>query len=181
MHHDQDKLGEFEKFLQLPENQADYRNPPRGLTHDLVGSKLKLALFYTLGSLGGYFLTLILCAQCSIGLSPVAWKTAQMMRSLDETWCAIACGSIFGIGPFAATAFLLTKFQHRYLLFRMTWLPIAMPLLATMFMTFFGTTHPWIWHALWIASAILTPYILEGISAFQLRQAVWNHDKKSPA
>ncbi|HET9239230.1 MAG TPA: hypothetical protein VFO10_18360 [Oligoflexus sp.] len=146
---------------------------PLSIVKDLVISKARIGMVYLVGSIAGYFLTLVVCAQCSIGLSPLAWKTAGLIQSMPDPWCALICGSIFGVSPFVASLVLLTRFQHRFLLFRMTWIPILVPAIACAILTVFGAGHDWSWHGYWMLAAVLTPYLLEMFAGTVLKQARW--------
>lgn len=171
---EQSQSTEFATFLKVAPASDGDAAAPLAVIKDLVVSRRKLGLVYAFGSIVGYFVTLVLCAQCSIGLSPLAWKMAGLFQAMPARWCAVICGSIFGIAPFIASVVLLSRFQHRYLLFRMTWVPILVPVLASGIMTVVGSTHTMAWHGLWILAAIATPYLLESIAAAALRQGTWS-------
>lgn len=164
---------EFGAFLKAQSTTDNRATVPDAIVKELVASKPRLGLVYLFGSVAGYFLTLLICAQCSIGLSPLAWKTASLFRSIPDPWCPLICGALFGIAPFLASAILLTRFQHRYLLFKMTWVPLLVPIAASALMTIAETPHSWEWQGLWIIAAVLTPYLFEVGSGLMLRQVRW--------
>lgn len=164
---------ELSAFLNAVAPDKNCSPVPDSIVKDLVISRTRLGMVYFLGSIAGYLLTLVVCAQCSIGLSPLAWKMAGLIQSMPDPWCAIICGSIFGIAPFVASLVLLTRFQHRYLLFRMTWIPLVIPAMACAILTIFGASHDWSWHGYWMLAAILTPYLLEMSAGTMLRQTQW--------
>ena len=144
---------------------------PKVIVKDLVVSPARLITVYVLGALLGYALSLAICAQSSIGLSPVAWKTASLLDGMPGPLCPLTCGFVFGISPVFVSLFFLSRFQHRYLLFRLPWVPILIPILASAFLAFKNVDHSWAWHRIWLLAAIATPYVIEGIAALRLRQA----------
>lgn len=160
---------EFALFLESSPDDRPTESPPE-IVKDLVGSRIRLAFIYSIGSLLAYAFSLLLCAQCSIGLSPLAWKTSSYIHVMPDPWCALLCGAIFGIFPFLAALIFLTRFQHRYLLFRMPWLPLLLPLIASLAMTRMGMEHDLKWYAIWLFAALGTPYALEGIFGWLTRQ-----------
>jgi hypothetical protein len=170
---DQKQSSDYATFLHQERPLHEELAPPSLVTRDLVESKQKLAAVYVGGSAIGYLATLVICAQCSIGLTPLAWQTAALMQNLNETACALVCGMIFGIGPFLASNIILSRFEHRFLLFKMTWLVCIVPVIAGIIMSIVGTPHSWVWHGLWASSAIFTPYLLECIAFIVLKQRTW--------
>jgi hypothetical protein len=171
---DQKSGADYSTFLKQKASMTAPLSPPKRVTRDLVQSKVKLASVYIGGSVLGYLITLVICAQCSIGLTPLAWRTAAMMQNLNETACALVCGTIFGIGPFLASTVALSRFEHRFLLFKMTWLVCLVPVIASVIMTIIGTPHSWTWHGLWASAAIFTPYFLEAMAFLRLKQSPWH-------
>ena len=170
---DQKSAADYSTFLKQKASMTAPHSPPKRVIRDLVQSKFKLASVYIGGTVLGYLTTLAVCAQCSIGLTPLAWQTAAMMQDLNETACALVCGTIFGVGPFLASNIVLSRFEHRFLLFKMTWLVCLVPVIASLMMTIVGTPHSWTWHGLWASAAIFTPYLLEAIAFLWLRQSPW--------
>lgn len=165
---------ELRAFMEAKPNCEKQARAPISIVNDLVVSKSRLGVVYGIGSVAGYLLTLAICAQRSIGLSPLAYETIKLFHGIPDPWCAMICGAIFGIAPFVASMSLLNRFQHRYLLFRMTWVPVLVPLLASLLMTVVGPEHDWEWHGYWIASAIGTPYLLEVFVGSLLRQQTYH-------
>ncbi len=158
-------------FLAIDQEESVKPPPaPSMIVKDLVASPARLAVVYVLGAALGYLLSLAICAQCSIGLSPVAWKTATLLDGMPDPLCPLTCGFVFGISPTLVSLLLLSRFQHRYLLFRLPWIPILIPILASAFLVFRNVDHSWAWHRIWLLAAIATPYVIEGIAAILLRQ-----------
>ncbi|MBC7661186.1 MAG: hypothetical protein H7249_15925 [Chitinophagaceae bacterium] len=67
----------------------------------------------------------------------------------------------------------LSRFQHRFLIFRMGWLPALVPIIASGALLLFGDSHTWGWRSLWLVAAILSPYSIEIVSVVFLRQVKW--------
>lgn len=151
------------------------------LEADLVASPRRLAMTYVASAILGYLASLAICAQCSIGLSPMAWKTAALLHTIPDPWCALVCGMLFGIAPFIAAAMILSRFQHRYLIYQMWWLPVAVPLVGSIVMTLLGSKRELSWHALWIGAAIATPYLAEAVMGWLLRQRRWKSSTERAA
>lgn len=173
MNRDKPLNDELNNFLNAkPAEEAPTSAPP-SIVKDLVVSKPRLAAIYAVASIVGYFFTLAVCAQCSVGLSPLAWKTASLFHAIPDPWCAIVCGAVFGVAPFIVSSSVLTRFQHRYLLFRMTWVPVLVPIVGSLLMTAAGSEHDWAWQSSWILSAIFTPYLLEAAAGARLKQQLW--------
>lgn len=130
---------------------------------DLVRSPKQLATVYLLFSSIGYFVSLFICAQNSIGLSALSHSVAMQIHGMPDPWCSIFCGSLFTGIPFAISALFLSRFQHRYLIFKMWWFFIAVPIAATLFMLVLpnNSHHNATWLLYWALSAIFMPYILE--------------------
>ena len=171
---------EYEEFLNYSENveissektDAIYQK----FSRDLVKSPFEMGLKYLGLSIVGYVVSLSICAQNSLGVSSWSHHVAEILHQLPLVPCAILCGVVFTGTPFFLSFFLLNRFQQRYLLFRMWWLIAAIPLFATFLLLilpvklrYFGATQvddhlfsgDWKWVALWTASSIATPYVLE--------------------
>ena len=165
---------EFKLFSQV--QAPDHKILPivtRRLEKDLVQSRTKLALTYVAGSVLGYLFSLAICAQCSVGLSPFAWQMASIIHEMPEPWCPFICGSIFGVAPFLVTLLFFNRFQHRYLLHKMTWLVIALPVLVSLSFMLFANLHDFAWDMKWLITAVATPYLCEALASFVLRQNSW--------
>lgn len=152
---------------------ADLKSLTANMEKDLVTSPKKLAFSYIAGSVIGYFASLAICAQCSVGLTPFAWQMSSIIHEIPDPWCPFVCGTIFGVAPFIVTLIFFNRFQHRYLLYRMWWLMIAVPVIGGISMTAIGGSHDTAWDLQWIFTAILTPYIGEGLTGWLLRQNKW--------
>lgn len=173
MDKNQTEKSELLRFLSEEGESFENAPLPAGIVKDLVRSKTELAILYGVGSLLGYILSLIICAQCAIGLSPLSWVTASWIHSIPDPWCPLLCGAIFGISPTLVSLFYFNRFQHRYLLFHIPWLPFSMPLLGSLLLIFSGDSHSWSWRGFWLFSALATPYIVELLSAYLLKQNRW--------
>lgn len=160
---------DYQDFLEGGKGEA-LVEAPTPILKDLVGSRRALCLHYGLASVLGYLASLMICAQCSVGFTALSWKTAAMLHDIPDPWCPLVCGMVFGIFPFLCSSLWISRFQHRYLLFRMTWVPIVVPLLANLVMTLFGPIHDLSWQFLWFAAAAGTPYLAEMAFRFGLRQ-----------
>jgi hypothetical protein len=161
---------DLEQFLKS-EAPVDAAAPvPDVIEKDLVASRAKLSGTYVAGAALGYGISLTICAQCSIGLSPLAWKMNSFLHTMPDPWCAILCGFIFGFSPTLVSFFYLSRFQHRFLIFRMGWLPALVPLIASALLLLSGDPHGWIWRLTWLLAAILTPYTMELFAAWLLKQ-----------
>lgn len=163
---------EFADFLSSEAASNDATAPKR-IVKDLVRSRLRLSLVYIVGGVLGYLLSLAICAQCSIGLSPISWKVGSLLHRIPDPWCPLLCGAVFGISPTLVTLFILSRFQHRFLIFQMGWLPALLPIAGAFVLIMLGDSHSWQWRAIWLAAAILTPYLVEALSAAFLRQGQW--------
>lgn len=148
----------------------------RTIKSDLVASQPLLAVYYLALSVVGYITTLAICAQNGVGLLNFA-KHAEslMMRGIPYPWCPILCGTLFGSIPFVVSFLFLNRFQRRFLLFRMWWLPLFVPVLFCGIFVLLGRliqVDDWqsSFHILWIVAAIVTPYLLEMSCAVFLRQ-----------
>ncbi|MEY4064190.1 MAG: hypothetical protein RIR26_398 [Pseudomonadota bacterium] len=150
---------------------------------DLVRSPGQMALIYFGLSVVGYIASLAVCAQNAFGLSAIAHAVSYHIHQLPDPWCPILCGSVFTGIPFVLSLMFLNRFQHRYLIFRMWWFFASVPVFATGLMMILPSKFQHArmsgpmadavargdvmsngaWMALWAASAILLPYILEGI------------------
>lgn len=146
---------------------------PPFIEKELVVSRKRLFFVYFLGSILGYTLSLAICAQYGLGLSSLSWKLAQYLHSIPDPWCPIVCGVVFGISPTLVSTLYLSRFQHRFLIFRMGWLPALVPVLGTVTLLLFGDSRSWEWRCIWLASAVATPYVIELASAVYLRQRQW--------
>ncbi|RZA26863.1 MAG: hypothetical protein EOP10_02145 [Proteobacteria bacterium] len=167
---------DLEAFLAETSESTFSGSVPVHIANDLVSSKLRLSAIYSIGSLVGYGLSLAICAQCAIGLTPLSWKMASYLHSIPDPWCPILCGAVFGISPTLMSALYLSRFQHRFLIFRMGWLPALIPILGAFSLFLVGDSHSWQWKALWLISAIATPYLGEAFSALYLRQSKFIKD-----
>lgn len=151
-------------------NAAAALEPPRRIARDLVSSQARLILSYSLAGTLGYLSSLLICAQCSIGFTPLSWQTMALLHKIPDPWCPLVCGAIFGIFPFLFSLLFLNRFQHRYLLYRLPWVPIGLPLIGSSVLTLFGSVHDLQWHLLWFAAALSTPYLGELFLGLFLRQ-----------
>lgn len=144
--------------------------PPEAVLNELVRSKPRLILTYTLAGVLGYLSSLLVCAQCSIGFTALSWKTMHLLHQVPDPWCPLICGAIYGIFPFLASLLVLNRFQHRYLLFKMPWVPLLLPVLGSGALILSGPVHDFQWHLIWFAAALSTPYLAELTLGFALRQ-----------
>lgn len=163
------------------------RATSRRIEKDLVKSNSQIAAYYLMVSLFGYLVSLTVCAQNALGISDFSQRVAMSMCALSQPWCWIACGAIFTGTPFVASLFILNRFQQRYLLFKMWWLVVAVPVAASILMAvvpthlrkqglisddapammFLSTPES---VAYWLLAAVLTPYVLEILLYLVLRQ-----------
>lgn len=166
---------DFDAFInaKTPIESSQLKSLSRRFESDLVTSPLRLATFYLIGAFFGYVGTLFICAQCSVGLSPLAWHTASLIHRIPDPWCPFVCGTVFGIAPFLVSLTCLTRFQHRYLLHRMWWLVILVPLAGSAGMMALESGHDLIWNLSWFFTAVTIPYIGECLMAIALRQSKW--------
>lgn len=168
---EKDLQREFEAFA-----CARSDRPPLSVARleaDLVASPPRLGATYASGAAIGYLVSLAICAQSSIGLSPLAWKTAATLHAIPDPWCAMVCGMAFGIAPSLAALLLLSRFQHRYLIQRMWWLLVLVPILGSLVMAALSGERDLGWHLIWMAAAIVTPYLCEVLAGWLLRQRRW--------
>jgi hypothetical protein len=164
---------DWQKFL---ETEAPLDTPakvPDALEKDLVTSRAQLSFTYIGGAALGYVISLMICAQCSVGLSSLAWKVNSLIHTMPDPWCPILCGFIFGFSPTLVSFLYLSRFQHRFLIFRMGWLPALVPIIGGALMLLADVPHGWVWRSIWLVTAILTPYVFELIAAFVLKQSRW--------
>lgn len=165
--------------MNAPESQnlALFDKTLKSIERDLVTSPTRLGLTYAAGSLAGYFASLAICAQCSVGLTPVAWHTASILHQIPDPWCPFVCGAIFGIAPVIGTLLFFNRFQHRYLLYRMWWLVVALPIIVSVSFAFAANPHDLEWNLSWLVTAIAVPYLFEVGTGFLLRQSRWKELK----
>lgn len=168
-------MPEFELFNQVSANAGpvELSKVTKSIERDLVSSPKKLALSYIAGSLIGYSASLAICAQCSVGLSQFAWDNAAMLHQIPDPWCPFVCGAVFGVAPFIVTLLFFTRFQHRYLLYRMWWLMIVMPIVGGLGLTALGSDHDLMWNLQWMVTAVMTPYVCELVTGLFLKQNRW--------
>lgn len=161
------------EFMQSKAPAGSTEALPSAIEKDLVASRSRLLVTYVLGATLGYLVSLMICAQCSIGLSPLAWKTNMLLHTMPDPWCPILCGFIFGFSPTLVSFLYMSRFQHRFLIFRMGWLPALVPIVSSALLLMSGDPHGWVWRSIWMLTAILTPYGFELAAAFVLRQPRW--------
>lgn len=147
----------------------------KGIWADLVHSPFRLALLYVGFSVGGYLVTLAVCSQGGVGLGSLSHiNSTAIMQTLPEPWCSILCGALFSGVPFALSLALLNRFQRRFLIFRMFWLPLALSLLGCIVLLLSGQDVADLkagdLDIAWMLSAIVTPYIGEAVLSIALRQ-----------
>lgn len=204
--HDNELLNDYEFFVQGGEGQnhlspdvEDQAKSPsasassmslnRLIEKDLVRTPAQMIFLYLGLSAVGYALSLLICAQNTLGLSKFSHIIAAGLHRLPDPWCPIVCGAVFTGIPFLLSCLFLTRFQHRYLIFKMWWFFAAVPLVTTGVMVFLphGMQHAKLqpalqsvaarpdllsdgaWISLWTASAILFPYLLELVVYFCVR------------
>jgi MFS family permease len=92
---------------------------------------------------------------------------------MPDPWSPILCGFIFGFSPTLVSFLYLSRFQHRFLIFRMSWLPALVPIISSVLLLLSDDPHGWTWRAIWLLTAVLTPYTLELMAAAFLRQSRW--------
>jgi hypothetical protein len=91
-------------------------------------------MLYLSFSVIGYLASLFVCAQNSFGLSRFAHDFAQAIHHLPDPLCPMVCGAVFTGIPFVLAALFLSRFQHRYLIYRMWWFFAAIPIFGTIVM-----------------------------------------------
>jgi|GEM_PF-2720991 len=174
--------------------QVETSKIPKGLksewahaiTKDLVRSPLQMATVYLGLSVLGYGASLAVCAQNSLGLGSWSHRVAEVLHHLPDPWCPIVCGGVFAIIPFAISSLVLNRFQQRYLMTRMWLFFASVPLVAAGVMLLLphslqharlhstlssSSVRPdllsdGVWMALWVATAVLLPYLLQAIVYF---------------
>ncbi|RYZ90409.1 MAG: hypothetical protein EOP04_04010 [Proteobacteria bacterium] len=166
-------IEDLNEFLNGPSEASSMHSPPTVIANDLVTSRLKLSVVYILGAMIGYLASLVICAQCGVGLSPVSWKIAQFIHSIPDPWCPILCGVVFGISPTLVSSIYMSRFQHRFLIFQIGWLPAIVPIVGTITLLATGDSHSWEWRSIWFGAAVITPYLVELVFAVLLRQRKW--------
>ena len=173
----------YADFLVASQSKAPQGAEPdlSAIRKELVPSPFRLGFWYLAFSFAGYLTSLLVCAQNSWGLSGFAHQVADAIHKLPDPWCPMVCGAVFTGVPFLLSAVLLTRFQHRYLIFKMWWFFAAIPIVGTVTMIFLPqslqhhkmahhmsmmTSRPdslteTSWIAVWALTAILFPYLLE--------------------
>lgn len=160
-------------------------NVKKNFLRELVSSPKKLMAFYGALSVAGYFVSLLICAQNSVGLSHFSHRVAGALHTIPGALCPLVCGFVFTAIPFLFAALFLNRFQHRYLLFRLWWFIAGVPVFTTLLMLFFpaplqhsnivdasavGHISETAWLSIWAVSAIATPYLLELFVYLMIRQ-----------
>lgn len=168
-------IKDLNEFLNGDVKAEVAHSPPSVIANDLVTSRLKLSFVYILGAVIGYIASLVICAQCGVGLSPFSWKIAQFIHSIPDPWCPILCGVVFGISPTLVSSVYMSRFQHRFLIFQIGWLPAIVPIIGTIILLATGDSHSWEWRSIWFGSAVFTPYLVELAFAVMLRQRKWQN------
>lgn len=153
---------------------------------DLVKSPVQLGLIYGMLSLVGYAVSLMMCAQWSVGLSNFAFQASFHLHGLPGPICPLVCGAVFTGVPFLLSCVLLNRFQQRYLITRLWWFLALVPIVATGLMlilpknlqhthisslpiSIWGSSAEAAWIGLWATAALLTPYFLEAIVYFWVK------------
>ncbi len=168
-------IEDLNEFLSEENQRETMHSPPSVIANDLVTSRFKLAVVYIVGAIIGYLASLAICAQCGVGLSPFSWKIAQFIHSIPDPWCPMLCGVVFGISPTLVSSLYMSRFQHRFLIFQIVWLPAVVPILGTIILLATGDSHSWEWRSIWFGAAVLTPYLVELVFAVMLKQRRWQN------
>jgi hypothetical protein len=175
---------DYEGFLAAGDATASTTLPPSlaRIRGDLVASAPRLAGAYLGLATLGYVCSLALCAQNSVGVLPFSHAVAARMHVIPWPWCPVVCGALFSLVPTVFAAAFFTRFQRRYLLRRMWWLLALVPLAASVTMWFVGERDPseflrgalhgdfspMRWMLMWTVGALVTPWIVESVSALVL-------------
>lgn len=173
---------EYAEFLGSSEGYPFHSGAvPDEIRRDLVPSCPRFVVQYMTLVASGYLISLSVCEQHNLGFFLLSRYVAEQISHLPWYLCAVVCGSLFTSIPFLISCGFLSRFQQRYLLFRLWWLVFSVPIVATAAILFThdrlsepSASHggmaalPWqmnspAWTALWLGAAVLTPYLLEGI------------------
>ena len=172
---DMDK--DFQGFFMLQESlpPPELAAVSKKITEQLVSSPFRLTLQYIVFSVIGYAITLAICSQGGVGLSFISHKNSiVLMQFLPNPWCSILCGSIFSGVPFILAILLLNRFQRRFLLFRMFWLPLLLSVVGCFMLIFIAQDMSNFEFrnidVSWTLSALITPYLGEAILGLVLGQ-----------
>lgn len=168
---------EFEEFLKLEKTApiAELNALSKRISTELVASRLRLAVLYGVFSVVGYIVTLAVCSQGGVGLFGLSDRnSAVLMQTLPAPWCSVVCGAIFSGIPFMFSVLLMNRFQRRFLIFKMFWLPLLMSAIGCLALLFaghsFGEVQLQNLDVAWILSAIATPYVAESTLSAALAQ-----------
>ena len=174
-----DKLphDEMKEFLEYKAavNPPELATISKKITSDLVQSRLRLALLYIFFSTIGYLVTLAICSQGKVGLSFFSHSNSSaIMQTFPDPWCSVLCGVLFSGIPFVLSVALLNRFQRRFLIFRMFWLPLVLSAIGCVAILCIGRDFTEIdfgsLNYVWVLSAVITPYLGEAILSRLLRQ-----------
>ena len=149
---------------------ANHDHRTEHIVRDLVQSRGRLIGTYILGSFLGYLLSLLFCEQCEIGFSELSHTAAHHLHSIPDPWCAFVCGSLYGLSPALLILGAFSRFQFRYILFKMPLLVVMVPITGSFLITFFGEAKSTLWQWQWLGAALLVPYVFFFLSALRLRQ-----------
>ncbi|MEY4066533.1 MAG: hypothetical protein RIR26_2741 [Pseudomonadota bacterium] len=179
---DETSLPEYQMFLEAADDGAFHStrtsHVAERISRDLVSSPRSIGIKYTILVIVGFFLSLLICAQGNIGLGAVSFKIfEEVMSFIPPKFCGIVCGTIFSGVPFFFSLIVLNRFEQRYLLFRMWWLVLLLPILGAVCMQFYGNVmrdaddFMWGWASSWTIAAVMTPYVFETVLyVFALKQ-----------
>jgi hypothetical protein len=82
-------------------------HPPAWLVHAKVGASIAI----------GGFLSLFLCGQMGLGLSPLAYQVHAVLMDLGGMWgCTAICGALFALVPALFLRLLSSGMQYRIIL-----------------------------------------------------------------
>ncbi len=173
------------------DSNKNYSKIKKNISKELVSSKFKLGFLFFIFSLVGYVINLSICAQGTFGLTQFSYQVFHTLHAhLPQSVCAFTCGTALTSFPLIFTLLFLNNFERRYLLSKMNWLIILVPILVTAFI-FIATWHDFpstkpvhIFGALnlqealidgfiWAASAILAPYFLQLLFYMRSRQKLF--------
>lgn len=133
-----DDLREFESAAGQVPPSVDNRLQQTGMqiSAELKRSRKRFfAAFFGL-SIVGYFVSLSVCSQYSVGLTRFSVSVATLLHQLPDPLCPVVCGVVFSAVPAVFLFVFLDRFQRRRMIVQYFWLPVVLTIVSCLIMYF---------------------------------------------
>lgn len=153
----------------------------RKLEEALVPSASRIARRYVGISIVGYLLSLMICSQNGFGFFEFSDRIAIFIHRVTAPYSDFSCGALFSVVPFLLSSFVLNRFEQRYLLTKLAWLVALLPAIAALAMyivpPLFGRApeHSGFLAVVWVVAATVTPYLLDLVAYWILKQGAFRN------